>query len=369
MVLSAGASAQSIKVGVIAPLTGPGATVGKAAAEATHMIAADYNAAGGIEVGGKKYRVEVIAYDDQYKAADSIAAYQRLLTKDGVKIVVIQTSPAAVALRQSVEDDEVAAVCSCSSPNAVTADSKYMMRMNSTPEDYIPPMIDWFKNNIKERRLVLINPDDEVGRPYTKLLEPLYQKAGFEVLDSELIERQMQEFAPLLTKIIGLKPDVIDLGGLAPATSGLLIRQARELGYKGLFIKTASPSPREIVAAAGKEAAEGILLNLFADLNSEGFRRLAARYKETVGQEPNDIIVTSYDGIRVLFRAIELSGDPNDTAKIMAAFPKALPMKSVQGDDMTLGGKSTIGADMQVMTTEYIGVIRDGEPVIVGKVK
>jgi branched-chain amino acid transport system substrate-binding protein len=366
---AAAAESQTLKIGVISPLTGGAASVGMAAAEAAKMIAADYNAKGGLESGGKKFQVQVIAYDDQYKAADSIAAYRRLLTNDGVKIMIIQTSPAAVALKQFVEDDKVAAICSCASPNAVDANSKYMFRMNSTPADYLPPMITWFKDNIKERRLVLINPNDEVGRPYVNVIEPLFKKGGFEVLASELVERDQKDFNPLFTKVIGLKPDVIDLGGMAPATTGLMVRQARELGYKGLFIKTASPSPREIVTAAAKEAAEGMLLNLFADLKSEGFRRIAARYRASVGQEPNDILVTSYDGISVLFKAIEKSGDPNDTAKIMAAFSKALPMKSIQGDDMKLGGKNTIGADMQVMSTEYIGVIKNGEPVVLGKVQ
>ena len=123
------------------------------------------------------------------------------------------------------------------------------------------------------------------------------------------------------------------------------------------------------MASAGKAAAEGILINMFADRSNEGFKAIAARYKQAIGQDPNDILVQNYDGMRVFFRAIELSGDPNDTAKIMAAFPKALPMKSVQGDDLTWGGKATIGADLQVMSTEYVGVIRDGQPVVLGLAK
>ena len=145
--------------------------------------------------------------------------------------------------------------------------------------------------------------------------------------------------------------------------------RTREQGYTGLVVKTAAPSPKEIVAAAGKEAAEGILINMFADRNNEGFKAISERYKQAVGQEPNDILVQNYDGMRVLFRAIELSGDPNDPAKIIAAFPKALPMKSVQGDDLTWGGKNTIGADRQVMSTEYVGAIRNGEPVVLGLAK
>lgn len=68
--LAAGAQAQTLKIGLIGPLTGPGAAWG-------------YAAKGGLEVGGKKHQVEIVAYDDQYKAAEAVAAYQRLAWRHG----------------------------------------------------------------------------------------------------------------------------------------------------------------------------------------------------------------------------------------------------------------------------------------------
>ena len=366
---SAYAGAETLKIGVISPQTGGGAPWGIAASEAMKMIAADYNARGGLVSGGKTYQIEVISYDDQYKAADAVAAYHRLRDRDGVNIMLIHTSPAAVATKDMVEEDHVVAICSCASPNAVTKDSKYMIRMNSTPDDYLPGMIKGYAAAFKQRRLIMVNPNDEVGVPFVKQLIPEYKKNGFDIVDSELYERDTKDFNPLITRILGMNPDVIDLGGTAPATTGLVVRQIREQGYKGLIIKTAAPSPKEIVAAAGKEAAEGMMLNLFADQTNEGFKQVAARYKARIGQDPNDMIVPVYDGASVLYRAIELSGDPTDTSKIVAAFPKALPMKSVQGDELIWGGKDTIGIDHEVISTEYIGVIHNGEPVVIGKAR
>jgi branched-chain amino acid transport system substrate-binding protein len=46
-----------------------------------------------------------------------------------------------------------------------------------------------------------------------------------------------------------------------------------------------------------------------------------------------------------------------------------MPVTSTQGDELRLGGKSTYGADQQIQTTNYVGVIKDGVPVIIGKVK
>ena len=361
------AQAETLKVGVVAPLTGGGAPWGIAAAEAMRMAADDYNAKGGMKVGGKTYQVEVIAYDDQYKAADAVAAYNRLRDKDGVKIMMLQTSPAAVANKQAVEDDHVAAICACASPNAVTKDTKYMTRMNSTPDDYLPGMIKWLGDNLKQRQLVLVNPNDEVGQPFVKQLVPFYKQHGFNIVNTQFYDRDTKDFNPLITRVLSENPDIIDLGSTPPAITGLVVRQIREQGYKGLIIKTAAPSPYEIIASAGKEASEGMILNLFADQSNAGWKDISARYQKARGQVPNEMLVPMYDGSKALLRAVELSGDPNNTDKIVAAFDKAMPMTSVQGDEMVMTGKDIIGVNREILSTEYIGVIKNGEPVVLGK--
>jgi len=365
--LLAGARAETLKIGVIAPLTGGGAPWGLVAAEAPKILAAEINAEGGLDVRGKKYQVEVITYDDQYKAADAVAAYDRLVNQDGVKYMIIMTSAATMALKQSVEDDEVVALTSAATAKAIDSNSRYMFRLYRTPDDCTPSFIAWMKDNIKERRVVVLNPNDETGWDQTWLSEKLFKANGFEVLGHELFERAQKDFEPLLTKIIGMQPELIDLGASSPATAGLIVRQARELGYKGRFVKISGPSSKEIVAAAGKEAAEGLISLLYVDPTKAGYQRIAAAYKDAVGQDPNEMIVTFYDATNVLLHAIQRAGDVRDTGKVAAAFAQALPMPSIQGDELTLGGKATSGVDQQIMTVDYIGIIRNGEPVVVGK--
>src|SRR3979490_1482566 len=72
------ASAQTLKLGVLATLSGAGTAWGIAMQGAAELAAEDVNSKGGLEVGGKKYQVEVIAYDDHYKAADALTAFNRM---------------------------------------------------------------------------------------------------------------------------------------------------------------------------------------------------------------------------------------------------------------------------------------------------
>jgi branched-chain amino acid transport system substrate-binding protein len=364
-----GASADVLKIGVIAPLTGGGAPWGIAASEAPKILAAEVNAKGGLDVGGKKYQIQVIAYDDQYKAAAAVSAYKRLVNDDGAKYVIIMSSAATLALQRDVEDDKVVALTSSYADKAIDPDSKYMFRIFSTTTDYLPSFVNWMKDNMKGRHIVVVNPNDESGWSQNDLSDKVYKKGGFNVTGLELFERDQQNFQPLITKIIGLNPDIVDLSSTPPATAGLFIRQARELGYKGVFVKTGGAGPKDIVAGAGKQAAEGLINMLYADPNNKGYQRIVAEYRKDVGQDPNEIIVSFYDGANVLLHAIQKAGDAQDTAKVAAAFPRALPMESVQGDTLTLGGKVTSGIDHQIMTVNYVGVIKDGVPVIIGKVK
>ena len=354
---------------MIAPLTGGGAPWGMATQYGTKIVADEINAKGGLDVGGKKYKVEVIAYDDQYKSADAVAAYNRLVNQDGVKYVIIMSSAATMALKQQVEDDKIIGLTSAGTAKTIDENSKYMFRLYSIADDYDPPFVAWLKDNIKERRIAILNPNDETGWDQTQLVENLFRQNGFNVLGKELYERSVKDFQPLLTKTIAMNPELIDIGSTSPATAGLIVRQARELGYKGLFVKSSGPSVKEIIAGAGKDAAEGMINLLYVDTTKDSFQRLAATYRKSIDQEPNEMIVTFYDATNVLLHAIQKAGDVNDTAKVAASFAKALPLESVQGDELTLGGKGSSGGAQQIMTVDYVGIIRNGETVVAGKLR
>ncbi|WP_323032506.1 ABC transporter substrate-binding protein [Paracoccus sp. (in: a-proteobacteria)] len=365
-VLPAGVSlAETLKLGVIAPLTGGGAPWGIAAEQAAKILAAETNEAGGLDVGGTKYQIEVIALDDQYKVADAVSAYNRLLNQGDVKLMLLHTSISAMALKQQVVDDEIIALTSAAAVDAVDPDGDYMFRIQATPDDYFPPMMEWLKDHLTERKVVMVNANDEVGWSFVRMAEKAYADAGFEIVSSELYERSQKDFVPLFTKIVSLNPELIDLGGVPPATAGLMVRQARDVGYKGKFIKTSGPSPTEIIEAAGAEAAEGMIMQLFADEANPGYQRIVEAFRKNVGQDPNAMIVPVYDAFTVLLAAVSKAGTTEDTAKISAAMSEVLPMPSLQGGELRIGDENAIGGKQQIIGTTYMGVVKNGEVEVV----
>src|SRR5262249_34371131 len=82
-------AADVIKFGISTPLSGPAAPWGIPHKNATELIFDEINAQGGLDVGGKKYKLEVVAYDHKYVIAEGVATVNRLIAKDGVKYISI----------------------------------------------------------------------------------------------------------------------------------------------------------------------------------------------------------------------------------------------------------------------------------------
>jgi branched-chain amino acid transport system substrate-binding protein len=144
------ADAETLKIGVVAPLTGGGAPWGIAGDQAARIAAADINAKGGLEVGGKKYQIEVISYDDQFKTADAVGAYNRLVNQDGVKYMILETSNGATALKDRIESDKVIVLTAGYGPKVVDDTNHFLYRWDSAPRDYMPGMATWLRANLKE---------------------------------------------------------------------------------------------------------------------------------------------------------------------------------------------------------------------------
>ena len=284
------AQAQNVKIGVIAPLTGPGAAFGIPMEQGAKLAAADVNARGGITIGGKKHMIEVIAYDDQYKAAEAVAAYSRLVSRDGAKYVMTLSSASALAVKESMEADKIVSVSGAYTSKLIDDKTTHIFRAFSTAQNYMPSFGQWLKDNLSARRVAILNPNDETGWDQAQLAEKTFKQAGLTVVANETYERTQKDFQPLLTKLMTLNPELIDFNSSPPATAGLIIRQARELGYKGQFLKSNPSGPREVIeAAGGKEFVEDMICILFADPNSKSdYQRIAAAYKKTVGQEANE---------------------------------------------------------------------------------
>jgi len=365
------AADEVLTIGDIAPLTGAGASWGAASQGGGQLAVEEVNEAGGLKVGGKTYQLKLVAYDEQYTAAGCIAAYTRLV-QEGVKYILGPTSSAgAMAIKDMVEQNKTLMFSACYTRKAIDAKTRFFYKNASTPVEYGPAMIRWLAQHqpADKRRAVLLNPNDETGWDGQEVQTTAYNGNGFQVVGHELYERSLKDFQPVLTKLLADKPDVIELGTSAPATAGLIVRQAREMGFTGRFMKNGGPGPLDIIAAAGKEAAEGVVQYAIVDPNNPAYIRLAARFKKAKGFEPNESFIVFYDAARALFAAMQKAGTVTDSDMVQHAMAQVFPFRSALGDEITLGGMKDYGCNNQFVTATYVDVIHDGKPVVVGVAK
>ncbi len=81
------ATSDKIKLGYIGPLTGDAAILGIEASQAIQLAVDEINSTGGID--GKQ--IQLIVEDDQYDAAKSLTAYNKLVNQDGVETIIMST--------------------------------------------------------------------------------------------------------------------------------------------------------------------------------------------------------------------------------------------------------------------------------------
>jgi branched-chain amino acid transport system substrate-binding protein len=361
-------AADKLKIGVVGGMTGPGAAWGLAIDGGVKVAADEINKAGGLVVGGKTYQIEVLSYDDHYKAADAVTATNRLIDQEDVKFLIGPIGSASVlAMKPITEKNKVIMLSNSYSTEALDAKTRYMFRVLPTTNEYNGQLIGWLKKNRPNvKRVAIISPNDATGWSTQKTQKAVYEAQGFTVAEAKFFERSQNDFRTILTGILAKGVDDIELDTVPPGPAGLVIRQAREMGYKGIFTKFGGNNVTETVKAAGAENAEGTLVYLSADPAGAAYAKLTAAYGKLHDNTMDDFTLYFYDATRLLAQAIREAGSVENTDAILAKIEATKSFDGIQGK-IVWGGKATYGVDHQIATPAYLGVIEGGKSKVLTK--
>lgn len=365
---AATAHADTLKLGVVGGMTGPGAPWGLAIDGGVRIAAGEVNKAGGLKVGDRTYTIEVITYDDHYKASDAVTATNRLIDQDEVNYIIGPIGSASVmAMKPITEKNKIILLSNSYSTEALDKNTKYMFRVLPTTYEYIHQLAGWLKENRPElKKLAVISPNDATGWSTQKTQIAAYESKGYEVAEAKFFERSQNDFRTILTSILAKDVDFIELDTVPPGPAGIVIRQAREMGFKGQFTKFGGNNVGETVKSAGAENAEGTLVYLSADPASDAYAQLSAAYKELHSNYMDDFTFYFYDATNLLFQAIKEAGTVDDTDAVLAKIEATKEFDGIQGK-IVWGGKDFYGIDHQIATPAYLGEISDGKSKIIEK--
>lgn len=363
--IAGAASAQEeLKIGAIVTLSGAGAAWGQGMLYAAELAADDVNDKGGLEVGGKKYKVKVVPYDDKYQAGEAVTAANRLVFEDKVQYVIGPVgSAAALAVAPITEKNKVVMMTLGFTDKALSADKPFSFRPTLTTMETSQPQIDWLVKAKGIKKVGGLFPNDETGQQIAQDLEKAYVKAGAQLGAKEFFERERVDMVPLLTRLMARGVDAIELDGNPPGTAGLIVKQARELGFKGLIVRSGGPSTPEIVNVAGTQATNGMLVNTPIDPANTAVKAYADRYFAKYKKRMNGFSPAFYDGTRMLFQAMVTAGTTTDTDKVRVALEDIKDYKGLLGT-LNWTGKGIYGSNHQLSSPFYLASVKDGQEVI-----
>lgn len=364
-------AAETLKIGVLGPLSGGAAPWGIALVRGAEMRAEEVNAAGGLKVGDQTYSLKIISYDHKATAAETATATNKLVFQDKVKFIVGNAVGATCDAAQAItEREKVVFTFVCWGTKNLAPAKPFSFRELLSQWEVAPPLYTWIAaNQPKLKRLAIISPNDTSGWDTSTGVKNAAKALGMEVVADEYYERGATDFYPLLTKILAKKPDLLDLAGSTPGEGGLILKQAYELGYRGAKVWTAGLDPARFVQVAGKEAAEGMWTALAMDLEgphvAPSVNQFSKRYRAKYGEPATMIAVANYAGMDVVIKAMQLakSIDPDKVVEAMLSGK----FETVWGP-LVIGGKEQYGINRQFLYPLVISEIRDGKTMDISKI-
>ncbi len=356
---------ETLKIGGLGPLSGGGTAWGLAAQRGIELGIDAVNAAGGVKAGGKSYKLEVIFYDDLYGGQGGKAATERLVNQDKVKYIIGPVgSPPALATISVSNPAKVIALTNGYAPQILKNDTPdpYNFRIYNTNIEFGPPLIKWLKENAPEvKKVALLAPNDAVGQSVAGVLAEDYRKQGFEV-ELELFERGIKEFTPLILRMMAKKVDAFEFDGNSPGDAGLMLKQIRQVGFKGRVIQIGGPAIDEIMEIAGP-AAEGFLSYDVFDWDTEIGKRLRASYEKKYGKGViNSFMPAFYHTVLLLAEAIKRA-DSIETDKVRTALETTSGFDAGVYGPIKWVGKETYGVNRQLMIPYYVSEVKGGKIV------
>jgi len=367
----AGAADKVLPIGVLGPLSGGAAAYGLDTSRAAEMKADEINAAGGLKIGGDVYKIKLIVYDHKASAADAATAANKLVSQDKVKYIIGNTVGATCNAVQTVtEPQKVLFSFMCWGTKNLGPDKPYSFRSLLSQWEVAEPFYRWVKEKHPSlKRIAAISPNDTSGIDTNTAVVKYAKALGFEVVADEYYERGTKDFYPVLTKILALKPDLLDVAAAPAGEAGLILKQARELGFKGAKGWTAGVNPVPMISVAGKEAAEGVWTPANIDVTSEfvspAVRKFGEAFVTRYKEVPGALAIANYAAFDVIAQAMVEAGSL-DTDKVLAALT-GRPHQTIWGP-VVIGGKDTYGIDRQFLYPVVIAEIRDGKLVDLAQV-
>jgi branched-chain amino acid transport system substrate-binding protein len=347
-----------IRIGSVAPLTGPQTHIGKDNENGARLAVDEINAKG-LELGGKKVKLELLGEDDQAEPKTATIVAQKLVDAGVVAVIGHLNSGTTIPASKIYNDAGIPQISPSATAVAYTAQGyKTAYRVMANDAQQGKALGQFAVSGMGAKKVAIVDDRTAYGQGLADEFEKAAKAAGGEIVAREFTSDKATDFSAILTSIKGKKPDLIFFGGMDPQ-GGPMAKQMKGLGLSARLLGGDGLQNVNFVKLAGADA-EGVVASspgLPIDTMPGGpeFRKkFEAKYGVIQVYAPY-----AYDAVYALVDAMKRAGSA-EPAKVLAELPKtdlqgvSGPVKfDAKGD--TTGGAITLyevkGGKWQVLET------------------
>lgn len=244
-----------IRIGSVAPLTGPQSHLGKDNDNGVRLAADEINAAG-LVIGGKKARIEILSEDDQADPRTATIVAQKLVDEGVNGIIGDLNSGTSIPASKIYSDAGIAQISPSATAIAYTGQGlKTTFRVITNDRQQGHALAEFAAKHLKAASIAIIDDRTAYGQGLADEFEKDVKSMGANVVAHEYTSDHATDFTAILTSIKGKTPDLLFFGGM-DAQAGPMMKQLRNLGMKVAFLGADGTRSPEFIRLAGK-ASEG----------------------------------------------------------------------------------------------------------------
>jgi len=351
IIFACGKKEDVIKIGEYGSLTGSTATFGINTDRGIQMAVEKINQEGGLL--GKK--VVVMVEDDQGKPEEAATAVKKLINQDKVIAVLGEVaSSRSLAAAPICQEAKIPMITPSSTNPKVTQVGDFIFRVCFIDPFQGEVMAKFAYNTLKIKRAAIlrdIKNDYSVG--LADYFKDIFTKLGGQIVADESYSEGDIDFRAQLTSVKTKNPETIFVPGYYTEV-GLLVRQARDLGFKIPIIGGDGWDSPKLVEIGGKALNGCYYSNHYSpEDTSQVIQNFVKEFQAKYNEIPDAMAPLGYDAAMILFEAIKKAGT-TDGAKVREIIAQTQDYPGITG-------KITINEERNAVKPAVVLKVEDGK--------
>ncbi len=305
LIATLSAHAETLKIGIAGPVTGPVAQYGDMQKIGAMMAIDRINAAGGVD----GVILEGVIYDDACDPKQAVAVANRIVN-DEIRHVIGHLCSSSTEPASDIYEEEGVMMITAASTSPGITEKGYQLIFRTIGLDSLQGTLaaEYIKDNLKPQRLAVIHDKQQYGEGLATTVRNMLAEAGTEAVMFEGVTPGDKDFSALIAKFKRNDVDFVYYGGYHPEL-GLILRQSREKGFDAPFMGPEGVVNSDLAAIAGK-AMEGVLATAPKSFDQSPENAALVAAFEARDEDPSGpFVFPAYSAIQVMTEAMRATGD------------------------------------------------------------